>query len=148
MLNIIKDTLNVCHLYCVNIDFLCVLIFGLKPSYFSWTLVASSYSGQNQSTAWFDCLPNSAHGHFSTGFYCHFDHPRQCKMRNRCSAVQSSMFWPQGHRSCALFSINGIKSLYTDWQLLWETLKKSSFFWTSFSKNRFSKTQLTTSRRY
>ena len=32
----------------------------------------------------------------------------------RAIAITQSMFWPQGHRSCALFSINGMKSLCTD----------------------------------
>ena len=41
-------------------------------------IVASSYRGQNHSTACFDCWPKCAHsGIFHRVFYCHFDHPEQ-----------------------------------------------------------------------
>ena len=46
----------------------------IKPSYFSWTLAASSYSGQN---FLFWLLTQMCTRAFLTGFYCHFDHPEQ-----------------------------------------------------------------------
>ena len=56
--------------------------------------------------------------------------------RNRCSD-------PKVITHNALFCINGMNSLYTDWLLLWEMSGKSSLFLgPSFSKNRFSKRQL------
>ena len=61
----------------------------------------------------------------------------QNKISVRTSIDVQSNVLTKGHHSCALFSMNGKKSLYTDWPLLWQMSGKSSVFVDIFQQQSY-----------
>ena len=83
-----------------NYAIACYIPTFYSPSYFSCTLVANSYSGQNQSTDYSDCWPKCAHGHFWVVFtviLTTLNNTRQCfyqsKKCTRYTLAILSTFW-------------------------------------------------------
>ena len=98
----------------------------LQPSYFSWTLVASSYSGQNQSTACFECWPKCAHWGifdcFFTVILTILNNTRQCFYRSKTvdsflpvNVLTTRKVWQCSTFKCTRYAL---ASMLTFWLLL------------------------------
>ena len=98
---------------------------SLKPAYYSWTLVASNYRGQNQSTACLTVDPNAHTGEFFNGFHCHFDHPLNNTRRCFYLSKTINSFWPVN----VLTGLTVFDRLLSALDIPWQVYQHFDWFW-------------------